>query len=234
MKHFELAHRSVQWFDARSGIATASNFHKLITPTGKPSAQADDYANLLVAELIMGRSLQREFSTYALEWGETYEPEARELYQFETGLDVREGGMFVNDAMTYGASPDARCFEGDTMIGLAEIKCPENPANHIEFLIMDSMNPKYIPQVQGQLYVSGAEWVDWFSFYPEMPPARIRTYRDEAYLAALGVALSKFEESMQQKFAKLLSLGHISEVPIKTIRANEQPPVSTKPNEIMY
>lgn len=222
MKWFEIAHRSGQWFDARSGLATTSNFDKLITPTGKPSAQADGYANLLVAELILGRSLQREFSTYALEWGETYEAEAVALYQFETGLDVRDGGFFTNDTLTYGASPDARCFEGDVMVGLAEIKCPENPANHIEFLIMDAMNPKYTPQVQGQLLVSGAEWVDWFSFYPEMPPARIRTYRDEKYIALLANALQNFDDIMQQKFSKLIALGHITERPVKQIIEHTQ------------
>lgn len=217
MQWFDVAHRSAHWFDSRSGIATASNFDKLITPTGKPSTQADGYANLLVAELILGRSLQREFSTYALEWGETYEADAVGLYQFETGLDVRDGGFFTNDAMTYGASPDARCFQGDVMVGLAEIKCPENPATHIEFLIMDAMNPKYTPQVQGQLYVSGAEWVDWFSYYPEMPPARIRTYRDEKYISLLANALQNFDDIMAQKFSKLISLGHITERPVKRI-----------------
>lgn len=222
MKHFQVAHRSVDWFNSRAGVATSSNFDKLITPTGKPSAQADSYANLLVAELILGRSLQREFSTWALEWGETYEAEAVALYQFETGLDVRDGGFFTNDAMTYGASPDARCFEGDVMVGLAEIKCPENPANHIEFLIMDAMNPKYTPQVQGQLLVSGAEWVDWFSFYPEMPPARIRTYRDEKYIGLLANALKNFEDTMAEKFSKLIALGHITERPVKRIIEHEQ------------
>lgn len=233
MKHYDLAHRSAQWFNARSGIATASNFDKLITPTGKPSSQADGYANLLIAELILGRSLQREFSTYALEWGETYEAEAVALYEFETGLRVEAGGMFANDALTYAASPDARCFDGENMVGLAEIKCPENPANHIEFLIMDVMNPKYIPQVQGQLYVSGAEWVDWFSFYPEMPPARIRTHRDEKYIALLANSLKNFEDIMAQKFDKLISLGHITEKPVKKI-ADQQIMESKRGGEIHY
>lgn len=237
MKHYDLAHRSADWFNSRSGIATTSNFDKLITPGGKPSAQADGYANLLVAELILQRSLQREFSVYALEWGEAHESDAVALYQFETGLDVRDGGFFVNDALTAGASPDARVFEGDTMVGLAEIKCPENPANHIEFLIMDEMNPKYTPQVQGQMLVSGAEFVDWFSYYPEMPPARIRTYRDEKYLTLLQNALTNFEDLMQLKFQKLIALGHITERPKKTIHdraAEAMQPKAAEPHELAY
>lgn len=217
MKHFDLAHRSGDWFLARSGLATTSNFDKIITKTGKESSQADDYANLIIAELILGRAIERNFSTYALEWGSQYEGEAVSLYEFETGLAVRNGGFFTNDELTHGASPDARIFEGDTMVGLAEIKCPENPANHIEFLVMDEMNPKYIPQVQGQMLISGAEWVDWFSYYPELPSARIRTFRDEKFIALLANALKNFDDIVNDKFHKLIKLGHIEARPVKTI-----------------
>lgn len=216
-RHFEIPQRSADWFTARAGLATTSNFDKIITKTGRDSAQADAYANMLIAELILNRPIVRDFSAYACEWGETYEAEAVALYRFETGLDVRDGGFFTNDAMTVGASPDARCYDGETMVGLAEIKCPENPAIHIEFLLMNEMNPKYIPQVQGQMFVSGAEWVDWFSYYPELPSARIRTYRDEKYIALLENAMTNFEDLMQLKIQTLIKLGHIAEAPKKHI-----------------
>lgn len=218
MKHFDLEHRSLDWHTARAGLATSSNFDKILTKTGKESSQADDLANLVVAELIMNRTLTREFSTYATEWGNQFEPEAIALYKFETGFDVKPGGLFTNDKMTWGASPDQRVYEGENMVGLVEIKCPENPANHIEFLIMDVMNPKYMPQVQGQLLISGAPWVDWFSYYPELPSARIRTYRDEKYIGLLEAALWKFDKLVDEKFAKLIELKHLYERPKKEIK----------------
>lgn len=217
MKHFDLPQRSADWFQARAGLATTSNFDKIITKTGKESSQADDYANLIIAELILNKAVERNFNTFALEWGAQYEAEAIALYGFETGFKIKEGGFFTNDAMTHGASPDARVFDGDKMVGLAEIKCPENPANHIEFLVMDVMNPKYIPQVQGQMLISGAEWVDWFSYYPELPSARIRTYRDDKFIALLENALKNFDDIVAAKFQKLIQLGHISERPVKHI-----------------
>jgi hypothetical protein len=231
MKHFDLPHRSADWFTARAGLATTSNFDKIITKTGKDSAQADAYANLLIAELILNRPFVRDFSAYALEWGEQYEAEAVALYKFETGLDPRSGGFFTNDAMTYGASPDARVFDGETMVGLAEIKCPENPANHIEFLLMDEMNPKYIPQVQGQLLVSGAAWVDWFSYYPELPSARIRVHRDEKYITLLQNALTNFDDLMQSKIQQMVKMGHISEAPKKHITDEIVMPPQAAPQE---
>lgn len=216
-KHFDLPQRSGAWFEARAGLATTSNFNKIITPTGKVSSQADDLANLVVAELILNKPCVRDFTAYACEWGKAYEEEAIALYKFETGLDVQEGGLFTNNKMTHGASPDQRVFEGDKLVGLAEIKCPENPANHIEFLVMDVMNPKYMPQVQGQMLISGVEWVDWFSYYPALPSARIRTYRDEKYIALLEGALLNFDKLVQEKFDALIKLGHIDKRPYKHI-----------------
>lgn len=225
MKWFDVDQNSHDWYVMRAGMATASQFDKIITPKmGKLSGQADDYANMCVAELLLGKPIDRNFSVYATEWGHAYEAEAIALYKLLTGLDVQRGGFFANDRLTLGASPDARIFEGDKLVGLAEIKCPENPARHVEFLLMEEMNPKYIPQVQGQLFVSGCEWVDWFSYYPELPPVRVRTYRDPEYQAALYDALTGFELLVEAKLQKLFDAGKIEEIPRKQISQNVELP----------
>ena len=232
-KYFDVAQNTIEWYQARAGVATASQFDKIITKTGKASSQADGYANKLIAELILGRPIDRNFSTYAMEWGEMHEEEARNLYVFDTGFKVQPGGFFTNDDMTFGASPDARIYDGEQLVGLAEIKCPEDPAVHVEFMLMEEMNPKYIPQVQGQLWVSGLEWVDWFSYYPEMPPARIRTFRDEKFLAPLENAMKNFSDIMLAKKQKLMQMGIIEEMPSKEIHVGE--PAQPKPiTELQY
>jgi hypothetical protein len=215
MKWFDVEQRSVDWFQCRSGVATTSNFDKIITPTGKPSAQMDSYANLLIAELLLGYPVERNFNSYALDWGREHEDEAIALYRFESGLDTKNGGFFMDDAMTIGASPDQRCFENGKLAGLAEIKCPENPGIHVEYMLMKQMNPKYIPQVQGQMYVSGAPWVDWFSYYPGLPSAKVRTFRDDKYISLLANALGEFNKLMQAKISKLIEMGVVDEIPAK-------------------
>lgn len=204
VKHYETEHNSGEWFNLRAGVATSSQFDKILTKGGNLSEQSDAYANKLIAELLLGKPIDREFSTFAMEWGHAYEGEAVKLYEFETDSTVKKGGFFLSDDMMFGASPDARIYSGDEVVGLAEIKCPENPANHIEFLLMQEMNPKYIPQVQGQLYVSGMQWVDWFSYYPEMPSARIRVFRDETYQKKLHDALEGFRKIFDKKVARLI------------------------------
>ena len=44
-----------EWFAARLGKPSASNFGKLITATGKPSTSADGYINQLIAERLRKR-----------------------------------------------------------------------------------------------------------------------------------------------------------------------------------
>ena len=46
---------SEEWFKARLGVPSASNFHRVITPTGKLSSQVDSYVNTLASEIITGQ-----------------------------------------------------------------------------------------------------------------------------------------------------------------------------------
>jgi hypothetical protein len=55
MRVTEFEQRTEGWFQARLGKPSASSFHKLITPTGKPSASAMSYVDELVAERITGK-----------------------------------------------------------------------------------------------------------------------------------------------------------------------------------
>lgn len=229
MKHYpDIVHNTDEWYAARAGLATTSSFDKILTPGGKKSAQQDSYANQIIAELLLCRPVERNFDTYAMQWGREHEDQAANLYMFETGYDLEHGGFFVNDEMTRGSSPDAIVLDNGKWVGGAEIKCPENPTNHVEFLLLKEINPKYKPQVQGQMLVAEFEWIDWFSFYPGMPCNRITTHRDEDYIRLLDEALQEFEEKVQKKLGRLAELGHINEIPKKFMRDRE-PIVTEKP-----
>lgn len=206
-----IEHTTDEWFKARLGLPTASCFNKIITPkTGKLSSQADAYANLLIAEIILGRPQETFPQTFWMERGEMLEADAKKLYEFETGYDIKNGGFATNDLGSAGASPDARIFDKDgKLIGGAEIKCPA-PWTHVENLLRDEIDPDYIPQVQGQILIYGFEFVDWFSYHPEMPPALIRTYRDDEYCEKLESALSDFHEIKMAKIEKLKSKGMLT------------------------
>jgi len=222
--HFNIPHNTEEWFEIRAGLATASCFDKIITLTGKLSSQSENYADRIIAELLLNRPIERELKLYALEWGNAHEDDARNLYAFETGFDVEPGGFFIDDTLTFGASPDARVFKNGSMYGLAEIKCPENAAVHVEFLLSKTVNPKYKPQVYGQMNVSDADIVDWFSYYPGMPSNRITTCRDDdpEFMKRMTDALEGFRNTLNKKITRLKELGHFEEIPAKSIARLER------------
>lgn len=207
----DVPHGSTEWHTMRLGLATASCFDKIITPTGKPSAQMQDYANKLISEMVTGEHTEN-FKSYWMERGALMESDASASYEFISGYRLDRGGFITNDEMTIGVSPDRRVFDSSgKVIGCAEFKCP-SPSVHIENLRRSKtgkIDPAYIPQVQGQILIGGFEFNDWFSYHPSMPPAYIRTERDESFCKKLEEALGEFIYLLKQAIKELSEIGLI-------------------------
>ena len=205
MKIHNVEQGTVGWLNVRLGIPTASCFEKIVTPGGKLSTQSRKYMYWLLAEKVLNRSLE---SLEGLEWverGKLLEPDAIRMYEFENDVTTQAVGFITTDDGLIGCSPD-RLVGND---GMAEIKCPA-PQTHVGYMI-DGFGADYKPQVQGQLYVAEREWVDRYSYSPEMPPHRDRTYRDEPYIKFLSDALKDFNEQFAEALEKLKLSGFFLE-----------------------
>lgn len=202
--HNDMEQGSEAWFKARSGIPTASYFEKILSPTGKPSTQAEGYANQLLAEIMTDGAVETWGGNMWSERGNELEPEAVLFYEMQTDIETERVGLVTN----YGVacSPD-RFVPSE---GLLEVKCP-SPQVHVKYLLKNKMESKYIPQVQGQFLVTGRKWCDWMSYHPEMPPVIIRVERDEEYITKLSGALQEFLEKIETKKLKLIELGHLTQ-----------------------
>jgi YqaJ-like viral recombinase domain len=176
---------STAWLELRSGIPTASEFDRILTPEGKPSKSAEGYLHQLLAERMLGRPLVGVVTTW-MDRGSQTEAEAVAYYELMSELDTVRIGFVTNDDGTIGASPD-RLVGAD---GLLEIKVPKE-SNHVGYLLGSSM-AKHRPQVQGQLWITGRQWADVMSYNPEMPHALARIHRDEEYIAKLAAAVGAF------------------------------------------
>jgi putative phage-type endonuclease len=178
---------SDEWLQLRRGVATASNFSKIVTTKGEISKQLRDYAFQLASEIIT--NLQDEsYKSADMQRGNDLEPDARNAYQQHTLSLVKEVGFMKNDF--YGYSPDG--LVGDD--GLVEYKCP-NQKTHTKYLYGNKLPTEYIAQVQGGLYVSKRKWCDFVSFHPNFIDDKklfiIRVYRDEEFIECLAKGLAK-------------------------------------------
>jgi hypothetical protein len=199
---------SAAWLELRAGIPTASQFHRILTPSGKPSAQATDYLHGLLAERMMGHPLVEHVSLW-MQRGADLEGEAVTFYEFQRETTTERLGFVTNDAGTIGASPDR--LVGDD--GLLEIKVPKD-STHVGYLLAEPVDQAYYPQIQGQLWIAERQWLDVLSYHPEMPPALIRVARDEAYIAKLSAAIEAFAASLAQHAQVLRTRGWLPAEPV--------------------
>ena len=195
-----------EWYALRLGVPTASEFHKIVTPTGRLSAQARKYAIYLVTEKLLNRSLTSVSNLEWMERGREMEPQAVRMYEFEQEAETLPVGFITTDCGRLGASPD-RLIKG--VNGAAEFKCPA-PHTHVEYMV-DGFGWDYVPQVQGQMLVGELDFVDRYSFHPELPPPRVRTYRDDGYIFGLVRALVPFLEMLDEMLEQVRARGMFAE-----------------------
>jgi hypothetical protein len=194
----ELEQGSPEWFAIRLGKPTASNFDKILTPTGKESTQAEAYENKIVAEILTGKPVDDFEGNSWTERGNELEPSAAAFYAMLNDIDPIKVGFVTDDGMKYGCSPDR--LIGDD--GLLEIKCPA-PHTHVKYMLDRNVDRKYYPQLQGQLFVTGRQWVDIISYHPEMKPVVIRVERDNTFIKDLSSLLDKLHNNVQHKLSQL-------------------------------
>ena len=199
------------WFNDRLFHFTSSELYKLLTKprskqdqeAGKPSKTMEEYIFEKLAEDLTGR-YDDSLDTKALRWGETYEADARLVYETVTGNSVDLCG-FIEWSKIFGGSPDG--LVGDD--GIIEIKCPYSTANHVRYLLLENqyelngLKPEYYTQIQGNLLVTGRKWCDFISYDPRCVRAEfalkiLRVDRDEEFIKRIKDALDKAERIKEQ------------------------------------
>lgn len=187
---------SDEWLNARKGRATASEFDKILTPTGKLSKQSLSYMRKLARECVIDDP-QAFAGNKFTEWGHDYEPEAADVFAELSGLDVREVGFCISEHNpVLGCSPDRliksrdeRGAEGDWCAGL-EIKCPQVDT-HVNYLLANELPAKYKLQVHGSMAVTGLKKWFFVSYFPGLNPLVVEVERDE-FTEQLSAALDDF------------------------------------------
>lgn len=167
-----------EWFNIKKGRASASEFSKILTPTGKPSASAIPFARRLARECLCDDPLDDRFESKHMKWGKEIEPEARRRFEEVTGILVDEVGFCLRDDRATGCSPDGLIkFNGEFYQGL-EIKCP-SVDKHVEYLMNGTLPKEYALQVHGSMAVTGFNSWYFMSYFPGLKDLIIKVERDE-------------------------------------------------------
>jgi putative phage-type endonuclease len=183
-----------EWLACRCGKFTASTFGDLFM--GKTTKGYQEAINKVVFERITGEvpeSYQNDF----MKRGTELEPLAREAYELQTFNFVQQVGFIEYDE-NIGGSPDGLIGEQ----GMLEIKCPK--WNTLIGYILEDVIPKdYMFQMQGNLFVSGRQWCDFYVWHPKFTPMLRRVNRDEKMIAEIQKKLSEAIGEVQERIKRI-------------------------------
>lgn len=188
---------SPEWFEARRGIPTASEFATVLAKgrSGGESVTRRKYMLTLAGQILTGELAPSWEGNEHTRRGHAMEDEARKLYAFRHDVDPQRVGFMRRGRA--GASPDSTV----DLDGLAEIKS-KLPHLQIEVLEQNRLPPEHVAQVQGQLWVSGRDWCDFISYWPKLPLFCIRVERDETYIKTLAQAVADFNGELDAIVSK--------------------------------
>ena len=194
---------SAEWIAARLGIPTASQFSRIVTPTGMASASQRPYIAELCAEWALAEPAGEWQGNEWAERGKMLEPDARRYYAFERGIDYREIGLAYRDeTRKVAASPDGISEDGRPL----ELKCPM-PKTHLLWLSDGELPREHAMQVQGQMWVMGATEADFLSYCPGLPPLMLTVKADPGIQRALDEQIPAFVEELDRRKQVLRDMG---------------------------
>ena len=132
--------------------------------------------------------------------GHELEQTARDLYELETFETVSNPGIFISG--DYATSPDGLVGES----GQIEIKSVKFNT-HFDRLRKGGIDTKYQWQIQGNLMLSGREWLDFISYCPDFPQDKqlyvFRVYPDVNQIEMLKERLEQFNQLVKSNLELL-------------------------------
>lgn len=180
-----------EWFRARAGIPTASEFSTVMAKGrgGEDSKTRRTYMLKLAGEIITGEPTEG-YTNAHMERGHALEDEGRAAYQFQTGNQMKQVGFIRNGDK--GCSPDSLIGEN----GMLEIKT-KLPHLLLDCILKGNFPAEHKAQCQGALWVAEREWIDIAVYWPKLPLFVCRATRDEEYIKTMADAVATFNDELQ-------------------------------------
>lgn len=162
---------SEEWHNMKLGVISASKAKCFLA--GKKTDTRATYMDELVAEVCTRE--WEQVSAKSLEWGNTYEPEARLEYIREKPGFIKSLSsiyeipfIYKDKYMRFGCSPDGLCSADDVVTNGLELKCPKTSKVFVASTCRKKIKPEYMQQCQFSMWVTGLDIWDFAVFDPRM------------------------------------------------------------------
>lgn len=192
MQIFDCDQGSPEWYAARMGIPTASEFLTVMAKgkDGGASLTRATYLRKLAGEILTGEPMESYSNAY-MERGKEFEDEARRLFAFMQDAEPQRVGFIRNGDK--GCSPDSLIGEDDGL----EIKIAL-PHIQIERLRLGRLPPEHRHQVQGSIWTCERKRWTFVSYCPRLPLLVVPVERDDGFIAELAGAVTKFNAELAE------------------------------------
>ena len=201
---------SPEWFAVRLGKITASRLGDLMKKTKYGESTYKTKLRMeLAIERITGKSASNVVMNQAMHDGVEREPDARLLFEAMTGKEVALCGSFDHpEVVNTSASPDG-LIRGENAV--LELKCPTH-VTHARNLMSDTMDKRYLYQVQWQMACTESDHAYFASYHPDFPPELrlkyVRVERDNMIILDIEDAVRAFDISVEDLVIKLKNGGN--------------------------
>jgi len=212
----DIEQRTPEWHKIRNGVLTASNFTKVITPTGKlsNSETSRGFIKDLVIDCLIDQNPHKEDSQramsykFSIRWGNDHEPIARDWFRNNVCSVETVGFVKFDKNIPLGCSPDGLIpsKENEGWESGLEIKCPSIKA-HVEYLDSGVLPPEYNMQVHGSMAVTGLNSWYFLSYYPAKGVKQflLRVERDD-FTEKIKQSLMDFVDLYRSEFSRISAI----------------------------
>lgn len=206
---------SEDWYNARAGVLTASQFKHFRAsaltkkavgdrPAGSYNSDARKIIRVKAFERLSGKVLQnKDFETYAMRRGHELEPAARQAHELRTGVMVDRAGFVTTADGRFGGSADG--FIGDDEG--SEYKCLVD-ADEMLVIYQEDDISSFIDQCQGGMWITGRKRWHFGLYCPDLAVCGmdlkiIMVDRDDDFINALEADMLKADRAVDALVAEL-------------------------------
>jgi predicted phage-related endonuclease len=200
-----------EWRQARAGRLCASDAGAMLATikSGEAAARRDLRVQLVV-ERLTGVPTEDGFVSADMKRGTELEAEAIGAYESLSGELVERVGFVTRPDLMVGYSPDGFLNAGRALV---ECKVPKS-ATHLRYLRSGAMPSEHIAQVTHALWLTGADYLDFFSYDPRFPEGLrvfcVRVERDETAIAEYETKARVFLEEIARECEAIRTIANPS------------------------